>query len=362
MCAKLGLPGCLATTLMLLILVPAHAEITNIRGAASATLTEFRGGEAATTATDSGNVPDTGAGLPLQVMARLLDPDRKAAAVSAAQFADPILQRAANPRELAISLVLDTISPSIRYDGSAFVEEVRSIVIAPGEIGSARSGQRVTLRGRLLLDGALAVFCGDSATDLTNARVTLRVIITREQGGSSPEELLRGVLEIEGGANRTVTAFTEGDFPQLGILRTDLAGIDPELGVFDAFVFPSLGIDYTYAAIVGTPLELRARVEVEATHPEGAVGVAAILGTPLSELANLLQMTQGEETGAKMIAALERERAAPTGGAAFPEAELAAQRLPFLPACGLAGIELALAGVVLSGWCVTRACRDRVAR
>ena len=84
-------------------------------------------------------------------------------------------------------------------------------------------------------------------------------------------------------------------------------------------------------------------------------GVAALLGGPTDSLEDVISATQGDTVAGKMIAAIERERANPTGQPAI-------EPLPAAPLCGLFGFEglLGLAG--LTSLKLARPARRRRAR
>ena len=107
-------------------------------------------------------------------------------------------------------------------------------------------------------------------------------------------------------------------------------------------VIPNITIEYTYPVTIGQPFTLQATVEVEAANVAGEAGVAAVIGTPVATLTQIIGVTQGSEVASKTVTALSNERENPTGEAAFP------QRLTFFPACGLLGFEslIGVAGLV----------------
>lgn len=323
------------------------AAIVSVRGAASVFLEELRAGSPAETASDAAEFPETQSFLPLQVVARLVDPNEEAAAVVAAQFADPRTSTGPDPDEFAIDVALNTLSSGVSYRARAQTEETRTVRFSPFEVGGS-NGDSVNITGSMSVDGALAIFAGNESVNLTGAEVRLTVTITKLAGETAPETVFQGTLRIAGGANRQVTIAATGQFPTAGILNTDLAGIDPQLSVFRAFVFPNLVIQYPLRVVVGEEFDLHAVVFLEAENIPGETGVAALIGTPLNSLLDVVTITEGQELAAKMDTALKRERANPTGDAAFLP-----RGTPFLPACGLFGFEMLLAPlglIVLRRW------------
>lgn len=334
---------------------PAWSAVTSVRGSASVEVTEYRSGQAGATEQDGRSYPDTGATLPLQVVARLADPNA-AAAVAGAQFADPRTATGPDPDEFAIDVALSSIAADVRHTAYAKTEEVRGVRFSPGEVGAA-AGRIVQLTGRMYVDGALAVFAGRSAGDLTGATVLLRVTITKEVEGQPAQQVFLGTLQASGGANRRVSIEAGGSFPRSGVIATDLAGIDPQLSVFRAYVFPNLVLDYSFEATVDQPFSLRATVEVQAANIAGEAGVAAVIGTPIESLTEVMSHTEGASVAGKMTTALQQERSAPTGQPAFASETRAPYWL--LSGCGLFGVETAIWPLALVGACTVRM---RVAR
>ncbi len=331
----------------LVLVAAADAEIVDVAGSTTVEVKAIYTDDSEQLESVALAYPEDSDTLPLQAVARLVDPNEDAAAIAAAQFADPRTSTGSDPDEFAINLALNSIADDVRYIGSATAEELRTVQHEVGEIAGTAAGSAVRLRGRLFLDGALAIFAGDDASDLTGTRVTLHVRVKKEVADAEAETLFDGTLEVVGGPERQVIVSASGDFPAIGLFDTDLAGTDPELSVFRAFIFPSLVINYPYQAVVGEEFDLRATVEVTAANLPGEVGVAAVLGTPVDALAEVMGETAGDEAASKRLATLQRERAAPTG-TPVTLGPPAAQRLsPLLPACGVLGLEMAVGALAL---------------
>lgn len=316
----------------------ASGEIISFTGSATATIREL-GPASGAEQTQSAEFPNDGVSLPLQVVARLTAEEQAAAGAVAAQFADPRTAAGANPEEFAFSLTLNSLSSEVYYTGHARSEETRTIRLRPGEVRLAPAGTRVTVSGRLFLDGALAVFAVPEASDLSGVEVLLRVTVMREPASGEPQTVLEGELRLTGGTGRQIAVQATGAFPTRGVFDVNLAALDPELGLFRVLVFPQLRIDYTYEATVDEPLVLRAAVEVEATNAPGGVGVAALLGTPLDTLPEVIAQTRGETAAQRMATAIQNERAVPTGTPLEPAGRLVP---PLFPACGALGLEAVL--------------------
>jgi hypothetical protein len=192
------------------------------------------------------------------------------------------------------------------------------------------------------------VFADLDSADLTGVSVQLRFAVTKEVPGQDPQQVFLGTMELTGGADRNVAATHEGGFPTAGIFTTDLSSVDSQLGVFRVFVFPNLAIDYPYDVVVGEPFALRATVSVAAQNMPGGIGVAAVIGTPFDSLNQVITLTQGTQTAAKLVNAMKQERAQPTGQAAFETATPLPSFLRLL-SCGALGFESVVGGLALMG-------------
>jgi len=334
---------------------PAYSEVTSFGGSVTARIVGLRGGQIDSEEVAEDTIVDPNQNLPLQVVVRRVDPtppaptDAEAAGVVGAQLADPRTATTGDPDEFAIDLALSSLSPTVRYVARASSEEVRRIRYNVGELGTQPAGTTVRLRGRLFVDGVLAVFANNNVADLSGAYVRLRVTVAKEVDGQAPQEVFAGTLALTGGTDRTVTPATTGGFPRVGVLSADLSAVDSELGVFRVLVFPNLTVDYPYDAVVNEDFALRATVTVEAENIPGGVGVAAVIGTPFEALAQVVASTRGNDAAAKMTTALSQERRQPTGKPAFADDNPLAGFLRFFPLCGLFGVESVLGALALVG-------------
>jgi hypothetical protein len=326
--------------------VAAYAEVVSVQGTVTSTIYTTLSGVPGTPVTHTESYPGTQDTLPIQVITRVVDPNERAAALIAAQFADPRTATGPDPDEFAIDFALSTLDSNVFDTGQGTAEEVRVIRFTPAELGTA-AGETVKIAGRMYLDGALSVFAGTQTTDLTHVSVALHVTITSELQGQQAQTVFSGSFTATGGPNRSVTLSAAGDLPTTGVFDADLSAVDPQLSVFRVFVFPSMQLSYTFDAIVDQPLTLRAKVTIDGANIGGQSGVAAVIGTPLSALQDVITATQGQQTAAKMSTALAQERAKPTGTDAF--AALNASTTPFLSWCGLLGFESLLGLVGLLG-------------
>jgi hypothetical protein len=324
----------------------ASAEIISIAGRVEATITERLSAGAGLTETSTLAFPANP--LPLQVLADLItgeDPFPSAGAV-ASQFADPNNTLLANPEEFAINLTLNSVSPDVSYTGVAITEESRVVQFVTGELGAGVGpGELGAARGRLFLDGALAVIAADSGRDLTGSTVRLSLTVTRSTEGQGDETAFSGAVEIVGQSDGSVGVNAEGDLPTRPLILTNLGRFSDNFGVFHVLIIPNLQVDYTYTAVVGVPATLTATVRIDAANTPDNVGVAGVLGTPVGTLTQVLALTSGVEAASKTVDLLQRERADPTGQAAFPEPPAS-----LFGNCGLFGLEALLALMGLMGW------------
>lgn len=331
---------------------PAGAEVVSASATVSANVHEIRLGAPGAGDSVEQTFPDPASVLPLQIVARHVIDDETAAGLVAAQFSDPNTALTDDTDEFAIDLALSSVTPDASHEAHGAAEEVRQILYAAGELGPEAEGETVQVRGRLYLDGALAVFADADVTDLTGAHVSFRVFVEKEADGLT-ETVFQGTLDLTGGPNRQVSTSVTGDFPILGIFNADLTGVDPDLAVFRAAVFPGLIVHYNYDAVVGQPLTLRAKVAVDAANVPGGSGVAAVIGTPVEALPEVISRTRGSAAAQKMVTALVRERESPTGTPLATAQTNYPGPCPCLSACGLLGFEMLAGLLALVGWRAT---------
>lgn len=342
----------ISVLVLLLSAWPVQADIVAIAGSAEVTVQEYQGGQVVDTDQAAARYPEAGVALPLQVVARLVDDAEPplAAASVAAQFADPLGGPQLNPEEFALNLALLSISDESRYTANATTQEHRDILFSPDEFINGRAGEIVSLVGRLYVDGALVVFSPTVGRDLAGAEVTLAVTVVKQVPGQADETVFTGEVGLQGDTNGTVGLTSAGDFPTSTLVRSNLAIYIPDFDVFEVLIIPDLAIDYTYDATLGERFTLQATVSVQAANAEDEVGVAAVIGSPLDTVQEVIAAVQGQSAATKTITALQQERANPTGELAFP-----AQTTPrFLPACGLFGFESVIGLTALVG---LRCCR-----
>jgi hypothetical protein len=323
----------------------AHADITSLSGSVEATVHEFRIGAQGDVEQVSEAYPGTSGELPIQVLARLISeaPD-EAAAMAAAQFADPTELDQANPEEFAINLTLDSISPSIRYTAEAYSQELRGVRFSEADLGEA-AGVSVPLTGRVFVDGALVVFAATPDRDLTGAYVRLLVTIVKQVTGQADQAVFSGSVELTGGAAGSATTSSGGQFPTTGLTLVNLGAISPEFAAFHVLAFPDLQIDYEYQATAGQNFTLRATVKVEAANLENGTGVVALIGTPTDTIVDVITATQGEQIAAKVLSTIQKERDEPTGQPAFSQPIAP----PLFGLCGVLGLEAAVGLFALMG-------------
>lgn len=345
--------GRLKASAVLLILAPgvltapAPAEIVSIAGRVEARVRQLEGGEVTARDSASDIYPEGSPELPLRVRARLraFGDDGPAAGSVAAQFADPLLLDQPNPQEFAINLALDSATPEIHHAAEALCEETRQVLFSPAELGpNAQPGTLVPVRGRIFLDGALAIFAAASGRDLTGATVRLRVTVVQSVPGEADRTVFAGTVELRGASDGRATRHATGDIPAGTLLLTSLSVLPAEFPAFNLLLLPELQLDYSYAAPVGQPFTLRATVRLDATNAADRCGVVAMLGAPVGTLTRVLELTRGTQVAGEFVAALEDQRDAARDQAASPPAAGG----PPLPACGLLGLPalLTLLGLV----------------
>lgn len=311
-----------------------RAEVTDIAGRAGVTVQKLVNGSPTETVSANDEFPTTDATLPVQVVALLLpardpnaaprppaEPDPNAAAAAgAAQLADPRNQLQPNPQDFAINLTLNSVSDHVNFTAEAFSQETRTVVFAPGELGPRLfDGARVPLRGRLFLDGAVAIFAVRPDRDLSGAFARVNVSVKTTDPNGQSVTVFDAAVELNGEVGGATVAVS-GPFPVNSLILSDLSLIMPGFATFQLLVIPNITIDYPFTAVVGQPLKLEATVRVEAENQPDQTGVAVVLGAPTDTLQRVIGNTLGPPAATKMIDTITRERATPTGSPAFPAA------------------------------------------
>ncbi len=326
---------------------PALAATTGFTGSAAARITPVSSGDSGAPTQQSLSFPS--ATLPLQAVARVIDEPQEAAAVCGAQFADPTTVTGPDTDQFALQFAMASVTENVGFTTSSSAEERRSLVFSSSELGGASAGERVELEGRLFLDGALTVFANTSVSDLTGNHAKLRVRVTKEAEGQSPETVFDGAIRVEGLSGLQTSTTFEGGFPTFGVFTTDLSAVDESLSIFRVVVFPGLIVPYTYTASPGEAFALRASIELEGVTAGGGAGAAAVVGTPIQVLAEVVTKIADGDTANKMTSALEKERDNPTGSPAYTEQDVFLGPFAFLRACGAFGVESLVLASLLCG-------------
>jgi hypothetical protein len=316
----------------------ARADVLEITATADVVVKEFAGGVERDFVEAADLYPETVADLPMQVAGRL--GDQANAAAVAAQFADPREFDSPNPQEFAVNLALLSLEGDVAYEGRATVTETRVVRLAAGDFPARPAGTRVDVLGQFFVDGALVLLAPDRQ-DLSDTSVTLRINVTRTSDEAT-ETLLEGSVGLVGGPDGAAELVSAGEFPLTTLIREDLAANVPDFGVFQVLIIPRVRVIYGYAARLEEPFSLTATVEVDSRSAAGGPSVAAVLGTTVDELLDVLELVQGKESAAATLAALDAARA--------EARDAAAARAAGLPACGLLGIGPLVLSVTLVGW------------
>jgi hypothetical protein len=300
------------------------AEVTAIRGSVQSRLAEYVEGAPGDLVEVIKELPGTTNEFPLVAIAQLLDNGDEGAGSVAAQLADPLGVSGPNPEEFALNLAISSGDSARSYEALASGQEIRDIVFHASEFPGRKDGDVLDFRGRVWIDGALAVFAGNAAADLTGAQVELTVRIVQENGESSGEggdaqptsgEIFRGAISLTGGAGGATTRTRSGNFASVNVPVVNLANANPDFGVLWVAVIPETFVDYNYKAEIGRPFTFTTTYEVKAVNLPAEVGCAAVIGTPFETLGQVIAVTNSESAAAKMRTSIRdaREQAsAPT--------------------------------------------------
>lgn len=323
---------------------PAAAEVTSLSGSASVSVQQFTSNIPTAPVSASGAFPAQP--LPIQVVASIdsTAAENLAAAVIAAQFEDPNLS-GGNPSDFAVNAAFNSLSPNVFFRGQALLSETRGILFTSSEIG-ARDGTNFTTEGKVFLDGAFAIFATNAGTNLSTSNIAMNVTVVLQRPGQDDATVFEGSLTFSGTADGSVQASAGGALPVTSLVLADLTPFVPQYGVFEMLIIPRLVISYRFPSTVGQEFSLVASVQLNMTQTPNA-GIAAVLGTPVNAISQVITNTQGTTTAQKVLEAIEDERADPTGEPAFPQPT--PRPTPLFPLCGPIGLEAALGLAALSG-------------
>lgn len=280
--------GCISVLGMVTAL-PARAAINEIRGTVQARLVEILNGSPGDSDDVSDSFPETSSTLPISVVADLASNSESGAGIAAAQLADPTTVLTSNPQEFALSLAISSVAEDRRYEATAGGSESRAIVFSPAEFPGRQNGDRVTVRGRIFVDGALALLAESKTQDLNGAFVRLHVSVSNSSDESSAFE---GEIILTGAANGEATRQATGGLASFNNTFDDLAAINPEFGRFWVVALPSGFVDYSYQAVIGEEFTLTARFDLEAENLPDGVGCAAVIGRPFTTLTQVIGLTE----------------------------------------------------------------------
>jgi len=316
----------------------ARAEILSSTARAEVELRQFRLGvlEAQTLVAQS----SPGDPFPLRPLAGLDTQTETAAALGGAQFFAPTPD-VPNPESFALSITCDTLSPSVSFFGRCAVDETREIVFDPNDVVRIQ-GTRADAIGTVSLDGVLAIYATNPATDLSGAEVSLFAQVDQIGGPDGDQTAFQGEIVLVGLPGGQVTVQAAGEFPTSTLILTDLAPAVDQLGVFWVLIIPNIVVRYDYSVNIGEPTTLRVKVESQAINVPDGVGATGLLGSPTDTLLDLIGVPRGPAAATKMINAIQAERARPSGRPVF--------EAPSTPPgfCGLLGLEAGAALVGLS--------------
>ena len=310
---------------------PLRAEILSIQGKVRATLTELLNGSEGDFEDVSEEFPGTSSELPIAAVAQLLANTEKGAGAVAAQFADPTELNQQNPEEFALNLAIASVDGERTYEALAEAVEIRRIQFQPSEFPDASEGELIQATGRFFLDGALVLLSADETRDLTGAQVALDVRV--EQVGDNGGERFRGTLELVGGANGSALANQSGAIPTGAVTLIDLGDLNADFGRVWVLVLPPTAIDYDFEAPLSAEFQLHATITLTAKNLPDEVTCAAVVGTPVTAIAQVVALTEDDATANTLLADLSAERTTPSGDFVFAQ--------PLAPGlCGLTGFGL----------------------
>lgn len=340
------LGACLFVVLALHGSRASRAAIINITGSSSASVTLFEYGSPIQDDFEQAIVPQTVALPPALSRARLehvlQDGHIDAAGQVVALFDQPDFFGAGSPNDVGLDLGAFSDVESLTWDVSGSVQETRTLVFGPGEIGGDLFfGGLTQLDSTLFLSGILLVTSIDPSSDLTGVEARLSLKLAQHLPGQPSVLLVEGEVILSGGPNGTASiSLATGVFANVPLVVSDFSLTLDNLPVAWALPFPGLEFPYQYDFVENEPFDLDLTVTCQVHTHAGGSGASAVFGLPPAALGAVLAKVKEDDRGLQLMDAITQHVDTTgvsyigTGGSAFPFSI-------FFPACGFLGIESA---------------------
>lgn len=299
----------------------ARAAVNSISGEAQVKVTQFVGPNAVQTDFSIETVPQTRPEPPAVARARidrlLSSNEVIAAGQGVAIMFPPNLSGVGNPSDVGLDIgaFTDGQDTSTRWESTATVRQTRSLTLSPSEAGAQFGFGDGRTRSRVLLSGAMLVTAENLGRDLSGVEISFTFSVVRRQAGRDDTTPLAGEIALVGGPNGTVEVGRRvGAFNNVVIPVIDLNAVVPDAPLTKAIVFAGTEFPYEYDFSLNQPFELELLVTATVRTIPGGVGGLATFGTPPEGLGSVLDRVKKNDSGQRMIAAVN-ERVDTTGEA-----------------------------------------------
>lgn len=300
----------------------AWAGVNSIAGTSEVRVSQYQNSQLVQTDFNFEGLPETKLEPPLVArgrLDRLLSPNEViAAGQGVAIMYAPNLTGFGNPSDVGIDIgaFTDGADTTTSWITTATVSQRRNITLSPAEIGEqsllATTGQ---VRSRVLLSGVMLITSESTSKDLTGLDVGLIFNVIRRQAGREDTVPAAGEIALVGGPNGAVTVQRRaGALNNVTIPVADLNAVVPDAPLVKAILFQGVEFPYEYDFNFNEPFELELKVTATIMTQPGGVGALATFGTPAEGLGAILDRVKQNDSGKKLIAAIN-ERVDTTGEA-----------------------------------------------
>ncbi len=339
---RLLAPACAG---LMLAAVPATAEIRELRGQAETLIIQRLDGTEVQRDFSQEFLPGTTSILPLITQARL----EKVVSVDvlgAGQGVAILHRLPSGATDVGIDLGAFSEDSSTSWYGSSTVAEIRSIVLAAGDLpGGRAAGDTAVVTGRVRLSGIMLVTATSTTEDLTGAEVWLNLSITQRDAETGSTAVLDGEVRLLGGPGRDVRiGRASGAFAATPPAIAALPELTPDMPLVRAVLFTGQELPYEYSVTAGRPFELELNTRVQVFAVGAGIGTAAAFGNPVEGLPSILEKVKRGEAAGRLVEVVDEN--VDTTGAAYVQPSVPWPRWPAL--CGVLGLEGLLVPLLLT--------------
>ncbi len=331
----------------------AVAEILRTAASVSATSQELMGGEPASVTSSTDELLPDASNLPLRASAELTSTDLDGALIamglSFSGFDDPTRLDQPNPEEFAIEAACYSDDAGVSYFVESVATETRVVRFGDDELDFATESIQ-EVQSSVFLSGAIVVWTGEGAGDLSAMDGVVSVSVTRDGG----EVLFETSVLIRGDADGNISTVTDGVVVANAVSVSELVGFGLDAasgavlesiensGTLVVLILGAQEHTYTYAVEQDVEYELSAKLSASLSNAPGETGMAAALGRPFSNIAAFVEAgllgAGGESVQGSINKAISEQSVDPDPDPVL-EDESAEGSLTS-PMCGAMGVEV----------------------